>query len=331
MNATLLLPLMLASTAAAAPISLSAALAKSAQQPAVVAAQAALVTAQGDLAKAKADPLGTKVTLLKAQQAYDLALATLKTSQAQAEGQIVSAYTQVLEAQDGVKVATAGLKLAQVGAQVAQTQFAKGGGTQVAAQVAQNSAQAAQQGVRVAQDGLALAGENLRSLVGDYSSVAPIGAALQSPKVGAEVQAQVLGRTPSLLQAQQAVVALSLQVNLLDPLAASAAQITTAKTQLQQAQAGATSAERGLRLQTQGLYNAYLQAGKNLDVKRTALRNAQTQLNADQGRYAKGIISQLALMQSSLSAQQAALASEQAQDAVLNAYYALQAGPAAAR
>ncbi len=330
---TLLLSLALAGAASAAnaPLSFTAALAHSSQQPAVIAARAALDTAQSDLAKAKADPLGTKVTLLKAQQAYDLALATLKTSQAQAESQIASAFTQVVEAQDGVKVASAGLKLAQTGAQVAQTQYAKGGGTQISAQVAQNAAQAAQQSLRVAQDGLSLASDNLRSLVGTYSSVSPVAAAQQNTRVTAGVVDDVLSRNPTLLQARQAVVALQLQVNLLDPLSASASQINTAKTQLQQAQSGADSAARGLKIQAQGLYNSYLQASKNLDVKRAALQNAQRQLTADQGRYAKGLISQLALMQSSLSAQQAQLASEQAEDAVLNAYYALQAGPAGAR
>lgn len=308
-------------------LTLTAALAQSARQPSVTSARAALTTAQGDLAKAKADPLATKVTLLRAQQAYDLALATLKSADAQADSQIVGAYTQVLEAQDGLKVARAALNLAQKSAQVAQTQYQKGGGTEISVQVAQNGVQAAQQAVQVAGDGLALATSNLRSLVGSFTAVAPIPANALPPVVNAGTVEEVLGRTPTLVQARQAVAALQLQVNLLDPLAASASQIGTTNTQLQQAQAAAANAERGLRIQGQGLYNSYLQATKNRTVKGTALQNAQRQLNADQTRYQRGLISQLALLQSQLAAQQAGLGSEQAADAVLTSYYALLAGP----
>ncbi|WP_407571927.1 hypothetical protein [Deinococcus altitudinis] len=316
-----------AAQAQAAALSFSAALAQSSQQPSVVSARAALATAQDDYAKAKADPLGTKVTLLKAQQAYELAVATLKAADAQADSQIVAAYTQVLEAQDAVKVSGAALSLAQKSAQVAQTQFQKGGGTEISAQVAQNGVQAAQQSAQVAADGLGLATANLRSLVGNFTSVAAIPASALPAGVGPAVVETVIGRSAPLIQAQQAVAALQLQVNLLDPLAVSASQITAVKTQLQQAQSGAANAARGFRIQAQGLYNAYVQAGKNRAVKTVALQNAQRQRSADEGRYAKGLISQLGLLQSQIAEQQASLGKEQADDDALSAYYALLAGP----
>lgn len=311
-------------------LTLASALNQSAAQPSVTAARAALVTAQSDYAKAKADPLATKVTLLKAQQAYDLAVANVKAADAQADSQIVTAYTQVLEAQDAVKLTRAGLDLAQKGAQVAQTQYEKGGGTQISAQVAQNQVQAAQQAANVTEDGLALATANLRSLVGSFTAVAAIPASALPSSVGANTVEDVLGRNPTLIQAQQGAAALQLQVNLLDPLAVSASQINTLKTQLQQVQSGAATAERGFRIQTQALYNSYLQAGKNRAVKQAALQNADKQLGADQDRFAKGLISQLSLLQSQIAGQQAALAKEQADDAALSAYYALVAGPGGA-
>ena len=313
-----------------ASLTLTSALAQSPAQPSVIAARATLTTAQSDYGKAKADPLATKVTLLKAQQAYDLALANVKAADAQADSQIVTAYTQVVEAQDAVKVTGAALDLAQKAAQVAQTQYQKGGGTQISAQVAQNQVQAAQQSAQVAQDGFSLATANLRSLVGNFTAVAPIPVSAMPAGVGASTVEDVLGRSPALIQAQQGVEALQLQVNLLDPLAVSASQITALKTQLQQAQSGSATAQRGYRIQAQGLYNSYVQAGKNRAVKSEALSNAQKQLSADQNRYAKGLISQLALLQSQIAQQQAQLAKEQADDAALNAYYALEAGPGGA-
>lgn len=327
---TLALTLLGAAQAQAASLTLSSALTQSAAQPSVTAARASLITAQGDYAKAKVDPLATKVTLLKAQQAYDLAVASVKAADAQADSQIVTAYTQVLEAQDAVKLTAAALNLAQKGAQVAETQFEKGGGTQISAQVAQNQVQAAQQAAQVAQDGLALATANLRSLVGNFTAVAPIPASALPASVGVSSVDEVLGRNPTLIQAQQGTAALQLQVNLLDPLAVSASQINALKTQLQQVQSGAATAERGFRIQTQGLYNSYVQAGKNRAVKQAALQNADKQLNADQDRFAKGLISQLSLLQSQIAQQQAALAKEQADDAALSAYYALLAGPGGA-
>lgn len=317
-------------TAQAATLTLQSALAQSGNQPSVIAARTALNNAQVEYGKAKADPLATKVTLLKAQQAYDLALATLKTADAQADAQIAQAYTQVLEAQDGVQLAQQALNLAQKGALVAQTQYAKGGGTQLAAQTAQNQVQSAQQTLRVAQDGLNLAKSNLSSLVGPFTSVAAIPASSVPNNASAKVIDDVLGRNPTILQAQQGAAALQLQLNLADPIAVSASQINALKTQLQQTQSGAQNAARGYRIATQGLYNSYLQAVKNRSVRWAALDNAQRQLNADQGRYDKGLISQLALLQSQLAYGQAKLAASQANDSVLTAYYNLQAGGAPA-
>lgn len=325
---TLTAALLGTASAQAATLTLQSALAQSGNQPSVIAARSALNNAQIEYGKAKADPLATKVTLLKAQQAYDLALATLKTADAQADAQIAQAYTQVVEAQDGVKLAQDALNLAQKGAQVAQTQYAKGGGTQIAAQTAQNQVQSAQQTLRVAQDGLNLAKANLSSLVGPFTAVAAIPTSSVPTSVSAKVVDEVLGRNPTILQAQQGAAALQLQLNLADPIAVSASQINALKTQLQQTQSGAQNAARGYRIATQGLYNAYLQAVKNRGVRQAALENAQRQLNADQGRYAKGLISQLALLQSQLAYGQARLAAEQANDSVLTAYYNLQAGGA---
>lgn len=315
---------------ATATLTLPAALAQSKNQPSVIAARTSLNNAQTEYAKAKADPLATKVTLLRAQQAYDLAVTTLKNTSAQADAQIVQAYTQVVEAQDAVKLARDGLNLAQKGAQVAQTQYAKGGGTQIAAQTAQNQVQSAQQNLRVAQDGLNLATSNLTSLVGSFSGVAPISSSSVPNSVGPKVVDDVLSTNPTIVQAQQGVTMLQLQLNLADPIAVSATQINTLKTQLQQTQSGAQNAKRGYRIATQGLYNAYLQAVKNRTVRNTARDNAQRQLNADKGRYAKGLISQLALLQSQLAYGQAQLAAEQANDNVLTAYYNLLAGGAPA-
>lgn len=311
---------------AQAALSLAAALAQSSNQPSVIAARTALNNAQVEYGKAKADPLATKVTLLRAQQAYELALATLKNADAQADAQIVQAYTQVVEAQDAVKLAQDALNLAQKGAQVAQTQYAKGGGTQIAAQTAQNQVQSAQQTLRVAQDGLNLAKANLSSLVGNFSAVTAIPSNSVPNSVPAKTVDDVLSRNPTIIQAQQGVVALQLQLNLADPVAVSATQINALKTQLQQTQSGAQNASRGYRIATQGLYNSYLQAVKNRTVRNTALNNAQRQLTADQGRYAKGLISQLALLQSQIAYGQAKLAAEQANDGVLTAYYNLLAG-----
>lgn len=319
-----------AAQAGAQTLTLSSALNQSGNQPSVVAARTALNNAQSEYAKAKADPLATKVSLLRAQQAYDLALATLKTADAQADAQIAQAYTQVLEAQDGVKLAQQAYDLATKAARVAQTQFEKGGGTQIAAQVAQNQASAAQQSLNTARDGLNLATTNLRSLVGNFTSVAPIPAGAVPNTVGSGIVDEVVSRNPQYLQAQQGVAALQLQLNLADPVAVSASQISALKTQLQQTQSGAQNASRGLRIQSQALYNSYLQAVKNRGIKQTALQNAQKQYAADQSRYAKGLISQLTLLQSQIAAAQAQLGKEQADDAVLTAYYNLIAGGASA-
>ncbi|GEM86751.1 TolC family protein [Meiothermus granaticius] len=313
--------------ALAQTLTLESALAKADLQPAVISAKAVLETAKADLERAKVDPMSTKPVLLRAQQAADLAQANLNQALAQARAQIASAYAQVLDAQMGVSVAQKGVDLAEKGVLVAQTQLKKGGATQQALLDAQNRQQTAEQALRVAQDGLELATTNLKSLVGEYKEIAPVApSALPKPPDSGLVE-QVVQANPGLVQANQAVEAAQLQVDLLDPLYASISQINQAKTAVAQAQAARDSTLRIFRIQAQSLYNQVVQAAKNRAVKEDAAKNAQTQLATDTTRYKNGLISQVAYLQSDLSAAQAELAAQQARDAYLSAYYTLLAGP----
>jgi outer membrane protein TolC len=300
------------------------ALSKAITQAPVQSAQVELSDAQANLQRTLADPLLTRPVRLQAEQRLALAQANLNRARAQAESSIVQAYTQVLEALQQVALAKKSTELAQRNLEVAQIRQRNGSGTALDAKNAQARLEDAQRNQAFAEQGLLNARSNLRSLVGEFSELAPLPGALPLPEQS--LLQSLLEQTPDVVQAQQRLELAKLQVELLDPSYAAKADIEAAQARVAQAEAAAREIRRGLSLQYDSLYAQVKNAFRALEIQQALLQNAREQLAADKRRLDSGLISPLAYAQSELAALQAELAALQAQGAYLRAVYGLYAG-----
>lgn len=91
------------------------ALKKASDLPAVTTARLDLESKRKDLARTLQDPLRTPLAELQARQAAQLAEAKLKRALAQAESDIVSAYTQAWESTLQVALAEKAVAVAELG------------------------------------------------------------------------------------------------------------------------------------------------------------------------------------------------------------------------
>lgn len=316
-------------TALAQSLTLDSALAKAKDQATVASAQSELDDAKANLQRTLGDPLLTRPNKVQAQQRADLAQANYDRTLLQAQSSIVTAYTQLLEAQIQVRLAQKGLEVASKGVEVAQIRQKNGSGTALDLKNAQNKQDDAKTNVNRANDGLALAQSNLRSLVGNFESVAPLPAPPAVPSAGAVKD--LLGKSPDVLQGRQRVELASLQVDVLDPSYAAQADISAAKAKADQASAGAREVERGLGISYDSLYQTLQAANRALSVQSTAYANAkETQAN-DKKRLDSGLISSLAYLQTELATIQAELAAQQAQGNYYRALYSLYTGGGSGR
>lgn len=90
------------------------ALKKAQEAPAVVNARLEVQAKARDLDRTLKDPLRTALDELQARQALELAEARLRRALAQAENEIVAAYTQVVEARLQVRVLEKALEVAEL-------------------------------------------------------------------------------------------------------------------------------------------------------------------------------------------------------------------------
>lgn len=313
----------------AQPLTLQAALAKASEQSPVQSAQTELSDAQASLQRTLADPLLTRPVRLQAEQRLALAQANLNRAKAQAESSIVQAYTQVLEAEQQVVLAKKSAELAQRNLEVAQIRQKNGSGTALETKNAQARLEDARRNQAFAEQALANARSNLRSLVGEFTELAPLATAPSLPE--RTLLQALLEQNPDVVQAQQRVELANLQAELLDPSYAAQADIDAAKARAEQAAAAAREVRRGLSLQYDNLYAQAQNAWRALSIQQALVQNAREQLAADKRRLDSGLISPLAYAQSELAALQAELAALQAQGNYLRALYGLYAGSAGGR
>ncbi|MER3480250.1 MAG: TolC family protein [Meiothermus sp.] len=323
------LALPLLGSSLAQPLSLQAALAKADEQAPVQSAQTELSDAQASLQRTLADPLLTRPVRLQAEQRVALAQANLTRARAQAQSNIVQAYTQALEAEQQVALAKKSAELAQRNLEVAQIRQKNGSGTALETKNAQARLEDARRSLAFAEQGLVNARNNLRSLVGEFSGLAPLPLAPALPEPS--LLQSLLEQTPDVVQAQQRVELANLQVELLDPSYAARAEIEAARARAEQAAAAAREIRRGLGLLYDNLYAQAQNAFRALEIQPALLQNAREQLAADRRRLDSGLISPLAYAQSELAALQAELAALQAQGGYLRALYGLYAGGAGGR
>lgn len=312
------------SLAQAQSLTLNTALGKANSQAPVASAQSELGDAKANQQRVLADPLLTRPSKVQAEQRVVLAQANYDRAVAQAQYNIVAAFTQVLEAEIQNRLTDKALDLANRNVEVAQIRQRNGSGTQLDVRQAINRRDDARTNAARADSGLTLARSSLRSLVGPFETLVNPSNPPTMPE--ANIVKDLLSKTPDVVQIRQRVELANLQVELLDPSYAAKADIDAAKARAEQAAQGGKELERAFSLQYDNLYQNLVAANRALAVQEAALANAKDVLANDKKRLDAGLISALAYTQSELSAVQAEYAQQQAEGNYLRAYYSLLAG-----
>jgi outer membrane protein TolC len=295
----------------------------------VVTAGLDLAEAERALARTESDPLALRLEHTQARQAVDAARAALAAARFEARAEVAAAWARVRETALQVTLAEAARDLSERALAVAELRLERGSATQLDVDEARTDLADAEANLAAARDGLALAQADLTGLTGlpRADELPPIERErLAAPLPDdAELDAAI-DALPAYLQVAHGVELARLGVELLDPSFAAQAQIDAAATQLAQAEAGASEARRGLRLQVQALRNAAVSARERERLAREAQGQALERESIEESRYEAGLISELALAGVRLERQQADLVAVQAEHQLMNALLDLQAG-----
>ena len=295
----------------------------------VVTATLELDEARAALTRTEADPLALRLDLTRARQAVAYAEAGAEAARLEAVAEIAGAWAQVREAELQVALAAAGRDLADRAVEIARLRLERGSVTRLDVEEAITRLGDADKNLAAARDGRALAMANLTGLTGHAGTFAlePLERGrLERPLPDDAVFVAALDGLPPVLQLTQATELATLGVELLDPSFASRAQIEQARTQLAQAEAGASEARRALTLRTRSLLNAVATARETDRIGRDALAQAREREAIEARRFDAGLIAEIALEQTRLATGQAELSAVQGEHGLMRALLDLQAG-----
>jgi outer membrane protein TolC len=279
------------------------------------------------LVRTQADPLALRLEQTQAAQRLALAEAQLRQARFAAIADIAEAYMQALEAEAQLELARFARDLAAQSLEITRIRLERGSATELELEEAQTALEEAAQTVSTAEQGAQLAKRSLESLIGQtVTALEPIAEVYLQSVPSLEVVLAGLEHHPTLLEARQGVELATIGRDLLDPSYAAQVQIDAAELQLEQAEALAGEARRGLQLQAQSLYNQVRAAASGYRVQQDALRNARAREALEAQRLEAGLIADITFKQTQLATKQAELAAMQAKHSYLNALLALQAG-----
>ncbi|WP_298630976.1 TolC family protein [uncultured Thermus sp.] len=296
------------------------ALKKAPEVAAVVTARLESATRQKDLERTLQDPLRTALAELQARQARDLAEARRKRALAQAESEIVSAYTQAFEALLQVGLAEKAVEVAELGLKATEIRLKGGGATSLDLLEAQNRLLEARKNLELAQKGRDSALAALANLVGEWKPQS-VGEPPSLP--GKEVVEALLQEHVDLLQLSQSLELLRFQRGLMDESFVARREIEALEDQIRTLETNLANLERTLRLGLEARYRQLSPLLQGVKAAEEAYRAAQERYRAEEKRFQAGLTSRLGLLQQELSLRQAQLSWEQAKHAYLKAYYGL--------
>lgn len=316
-KATLALILLLAPSLAQP---LAEALKKAPEVAGVVAAQLEYETKRKDLARTLQDPLRTALTELQAKQAATLATARLKRALAQAESDIVFAYTQAYEALLQVGLAEKAVEVAELGLKATEIRLKGGGATSLDLLEAQNRLLEARKNLELAKRGRDSALASLANLVGRWQ---PESVANLPPLPGKEVVETLLKEHADLVQLQGSLELLRQQRELMDESFVPRKEMEALEGQIQTLKTNLESLERTLRVGIEARYQQLFPFLQGVKAAEETYRAAKERYQVEEKRFQVGLTSRLGLLQQELSLKQAELSLEQAKHAYLKAYYGL--------
>ena len=318
----------LASFGSATELAFGAALDAASVRPPVADARIVLDDAQRTLQRTDADPLALRLERLQARQAVELAERTLAQARFQAQQEIAASYTQTLQADVQLDLAMRARDLAARSLEIARIRFERGSATRLDVQDAVTELARAETNVLSAREGRALAAANLQSLV-EVEEPLPEPIPMDPTEVPvptAEAFEERLAEHPSLVQARHGLDVARVARDLLDPSYAPQAQIDQADVRVERAAEGVEEARRGLELQLEQLVDAVTTSRERIFVEREVVSVARDRAQTEEQRFSAGLVAEIQLDQARLALARSELAALQAEHALWNALFDLQAG-----
>lgn len=295
----------------------------------VLTAQLELEDAQNDLRRKQNDPLGLRLDRVQAEQRLAAAEADLRAALYTTMSELTETYMRVLETRTQRDLAEKTVALRERLLEAVRIRLETGSATELDVQEATNALEEAEEALRAARERLSLSQSALETIIGsevDPASLEPVPDSYFVPVPPFE---GVLGATeshPDTLQARQARALAELNVEMLNPIFTSPADIERARTQLETAQETETKVLRDFRLDARDLYIQAEAARETYRVEQEALQNARERLSFQQSRRDAGLLSQVEYEQAELDALSAEVEALNARNAYLRALLALQLG-----
>lgn len=294
----------------------------------------ALATAQTNLANARlqlqavmADPSALVLQRTQAQQAEQQSAVTVAATRLQVLQSVVGAYLALYEAHQNVTLARAQADLAQRELAVAQAKYSDGNATSLDVSRARTALQSAQQTLANAQSKVPMASSQLATLLGVTDlGVVEVAAPPDLPALTATLavlQGGLLGRLPTVVQAQQAVDLFTLQVKLYDNDYTPRMTLETAKTSLANARRSLLTATQNAATSLANAFQAAHDADARIAIASQNLANSRQVLQQDQAAFQGGTVSALQVQTDQVAVTSAQFSALQAVDAYRNAVVTL--------
>lgn len=297
------------------------------QGTALATAQTNLQNAQLQLKATLADPSTLVVAKTQAQQTVALDTVSVDATKLQVLQSVASAYLSLYEAQQNVALTQAKLDLANKNLAVSEAKFQDGNATALAVSQARTAQQSAQQDLANAQAKVPVSEAQLATLLGvtNLGSVT-VAAPPTFPELTVklpDLQAGLLQRLPSVVQAKQSVDLYSLQAKLYDNDYTPRMTYQTAKTSLDNARRSLDNVRRNADTSVANAYQAAMNAYANIAIAQQNLANSKQVLAQDQAAYQAGTVAAVQVQSDEVNVTSAQFSLLQSVDTYRNALVTL--------
>jgi outer membrane protein TolC len=274
-------------------------------------AKSDLKSATEKLERVKSDPLAIKPDLLEAQIAFDAARVGLTSSNLEVRRNLSRELFAWLEAQDTLDLAKLKNTLAAANLNAARVRFKTGAINQIEVNRSEAEARSAETDQDNASADLEAAAATLRTRLGELPAA---NLTLEpTPKPNRATLEAGSENQPLLVKAKGGVDRAKLDLEIKDNEFTASVDVQAAKTALTNAQRNLEDARSTAKSSLSATWDAFTAAQKAIPVRERSATVAKEDLSAQQARFAKGLISTLAVLQAQITLESAQLALSQAQ------------------
>lgn len=268
-------------------------------------------TASEKLERVKSDPLAIKPELLEAQIGFDTARVNLTASNLDVRRNVSRDLFTWIEAKDLLDVAKLKNTLAQANLNAAKVRFKSGAINQIEVNRAEAEDRSADTDQENASADLEAATANLRTRLGELPAA---NVALEStPKPQRAALEAGLENQPRVVIAKGGLDRAKLDLEIKDNEFTASVDVQNAKTSFTNAQRNLEDARSNAKTTLSAAWDAYTASQKAIPVRERSMTVAKEDLSAQQARFAKGLVSKLAVLQAQIGLELAQLALAQSQ------------------